>query len=317
MSFSHYGNAYWRPYELEAAKKYLGCEVHHTTSDFHVSRQNTESLGPHIDELKRVESETTGNIINPVKYYNITNNKEDCLKIWDNNNLRVPYTRVINDEYELDGVESFPLIARLNNYATGEHSYYVENLNELHEVYRELWYAKVDKNSNIIISEFIDTKINGFYVSYRVIVAGGEIICYYARLSNNWIAISACFKEEMKDQWIAENIKKKNLINKNEDNIIKAVEVSGLHHVGLDIIPSNNDLYFLELQPFYFSGRNNGIKDTGKPYYNPYKPKEFVDFLIENEKELKNYIPDYYENWLSKENHFDLCYKSLVNYFED
>ena len=50
---------------------------------------------------------------------------------------------------------------------------------------------------------------------------------------------------------------------------------------------------------------------TSPPYWNPYKPQILVDWLINEQKNLQDEIPLYYQNWLDKDNHFDLCYKSL------
>ena len=48
-------------------------------------------------------------------------------------------------------------------------------------------------------------------------------------------------------------------------------------------------------------------------YYNPYD-QFLVNFLQQNEQELSKTLPRYYNNWLDKNNHFDLVYKELKEY---
>ena len=104
------------------------------------------------------------------------------------------------------------------------------------------------------------------------------------------------------------------LIKDNHDEIVRSVHTLGLHHVGIDVIADKNDkIYFLEVQPFYFCGNT---ARTTPPFWNPYKPKELVDWLVNDKKNLYKEIPLYYDNWLNKENHFDMCYRSLKEYFD-
>ena len=138
----------------------------------------------------------------------------------------------------------------------------------------------------------------------------------YARLSDDWLAISAKFTIDIKDQFIEQNKRVCKLIQDNYTEIVRSVQVLGLHHQGIDVIADKNDkLYFLEVQPFYFSGRPRGVPNpTSEPFWNPYKPQELVDWLVNDKKYLYDEIPYYYDNWLNKENHFDNCYRALKEY---
>ena len=99
------------------------------------------------------------------------------------------------------------------------------------------------------------------------------------------------------------------MISNNYDELVRSVNVLGLHHVGIDAIADKDDnLYFLEVQPFYFCGNTNR---TSPPFWNPYKPPELVKWLVDDKEYLSQEMPMYYSNWLNKRNHFNLCYKSL------
>ena len=71
---------------------------------------------------------------------------------------------------------------------------------------------------------------------------------------------------------------------------------------------------FLEVQPTYASGYpQEGYCGYVKPFYNPSDPN-LVKFLVDNKSSLIKEIPMYYNNWLDKQNHFDMVYKELYEY---
>jgi len=94
--------------------------------------------------------------------------------------------------------------------------------------------------------------------------------------------------------------------------IVEAVHSLELNHQGVDAIYDfdNDKLCFLEVQPTYASGYPNGMGSYRPPFYNPYD-KTLVNYLVENEAELIKLFPRYYNNWLDKNNHFNLVYKNL------
>ena len=164
--------------------------------------------------------------------------------------------------------------------------------------------------TKIISVQFIDTSTpEGYNLSYRVIAAGNDVICGYARVSDDWLAITKQFTEDKKEAFVRENKKLEQILSNNNDLIVKAMRLTGHQHVGLDIIPDQQgNIYFLEIQPFYFCGN---ISRTKPPFWNPYKPPELINWLVGDEANLRSEMPTYYDKWLNKHNHFDSCYKSL------
>jgi len=325
MSFTHSGiGSYWRPYELEAAKKHLGEETVFSDAEYFVWRHNTECVSPSVfSQSQQIEEQyklivPNGKIINPMSSYKYTNNKDACFDVWKENKISIPrfFTYKNREEFEKKKFD-YPFLIRLNDGVTGEDTYLIENKEQLEECFPKVEQAYKLKNrinTEKICVEFIDTSIDGGYkTSYRIIVAGNQVIVGYARVSDDWLAITKQFTNEKKPYFVEQNKRLNKIIKDNHDEIVRSVRVLGLHHVGIDAITDkNNKLYFLELQPFYFSGRPyNHPNPTSPPYWNPYKPQELVDWLTKEKNNLSHEIPLYYENWLNKQNHFDLCYKSL------
>tara|TARA_B100000131_G_scaffold320360_1_gene368316 strand:+ start:616 stop:1608 length:993 start_codon:yes stop_codon:yes gene_type:complete len=324
--YAHKINAYWRPYEEDACKKHLGEEVSEHQADYILWRINTE----HIDNIQSFTTHEKNlgerNIINPMSKFNYTNQKELCFSQWEWNGINCP--RVFEfknrDEFERQRFE-FPFLLRLNDRSTGYATYLIRNESELDEGMSKLineYNNNFRSSTKMICVEFIDTKVKDYNVSYRIHVAGNKVVSGYARLSEDWLAISSQFKNPMKESFVEQNKKVQTIIKDNYNQILRSVHTLGLHHQGVDVIVDKNDrLYFLEVQPFYFSGRRNigrgfGVGDTSPPFWNPYKPQNLVDWLVEEENDLRQEIPLYYENWLNKENHFDLCYQGIKEFFD-
>ena len=161
--------------------------------------------------------------------------------------------------------------------------------------------------------EFINTIDNkrNVNVSYRIHVAGNKVISGYARVvsSDNWLAITAgSFKIEFIDNWIYYNLKCQKFMEEREKEIVDAVKALGLNHQGVDLVfdEDRKKLCFLEVQPTYAAGYpKEGYYGYSYPFYNPSDPA-LVKFLLDNKSELEKQIPMYYNNWLDKNNHFNL-----------
>lgn len=325
MSFIHKGvGSYWRPYEFKAAEKHFGSQTESFDAEYFIWRHNTECVNANIFNQSLVIEEKyksltpSGKIINPMSSYKYTNNKDACFDAWKKSNISIPnfFSYENREDFESKRFD-FPFLLRLNDGVTGEDTYLVENESQLEPALLKVESAYVRNkriNTKKICVQFIDTSIEGGYkTSYRIIVAGNNVIVGYARISDDWLAITKQFTNEKKPHFIQQNKRLSKLIKNNHDEIVRSVTTLGLHHVGIDLITDREDnIYFLELQPFYFSGRPMGHPNpTSPPYWNPYKPQILVDWLVNEQKNLQDEIPLYYQNWLDKDNHFDLCYKSL------
>jgi len=325
MSYCAAGiGSYWRPHEKEAVDKYFGNEQPNLEADYFIWRHNTEcvSVG-HYNQSVNIENDflSTGNnkIINPMSSYKYTNNKDSCFEVWEKENVSSPkfFTYENRGEFEEKRID-FPFLLRLNDGVTGEDTYLIESEEDLEEDYPKVDMAYASKqriDTKKICVQFIDTTIaSGYKTSFRLAVAGDSVISGYARISDDWLAITKQFTEDKKQSFVEQNKRVQNLIKDNHDEIVKCVQSLGLHHVGVDMIADSNDkIYFLEVQPFYFCGNTSRTK---APFWNPYKPQELVDWLVNDKKELYKDMSMYYDKWLDKKNHFDDCYSSLRRYFD-
>ena len=325
MSFIALGiGSYWRPHEHDAIKKYFGEQTTNPRADFLFWRHNTEAVSQHgFYQSTGLEQQYKSNggkrIINPMTSYKYTNNKDDCFDAWQKEKISSPKSFVYETREELESKKmDYPFLIRLNDGVTGEDTYLVNSDKELDEAYEKVEQAyrfKKRINTKRICVEFIDTSIErGYKTSFRITVAGDKVVSGYGRVSDDWLAITKQFTEDKKDVFVEQNVRVAKLIKDNHDEIVRSVHALGLHHVGIDVIADKNDkIYFLEVQPFYFCGNT---ARTTPPFWNPYKPKELVDWLVNDKKNLYKEIPLYYDNWLNKENHFDMCYRSLKEYFD-
>jgi glutathione synthase/RimK-type ligase-like ATP-grasp enzyme len=326
LSFSEFNvGAYWRPHEQQAAQRHLGKQVSiDKRFDYFAWRVNTESVNQtilnrcqNIEEQIRLANPEV-KIINSMSSYKFTNNKDECFDEWSLQGISTPKYITYSDKSEIlsSGIR-YPFLLRLNDGVTGEDTFLIRSEKELDEciplVDKAFRYKKRISTKKIAV-EFIDTSIEeGYKVSFRIIVAGNKVVVGYARISDDWLAITKQFTEDKKEHFIKQNKRLQDIINKNHDEIVRSVSVLGLKHVGIDVIADKEDnLYFLEVQPFYFSGNTSR---TTPPFWNPYKPPELVKWLVEDKNNLSKEIPIYYNLWLDKSRHFDLCYKSLSESF--
>lgn len=322
MSFSYYGiGSYWRPFEQESANKFLG---ESNSKEFLLCRHNTECVSnSHIKRSIELEKKfhlnnALGKVINSVSSFDFTNNKEKCFERWRSNSINCPKFFHFKNEEEFRERNNldYPFLIRLNDATTGKFTYLIESQKDLEANLPTLLsdYLKNKRESTTMIAvEFIDTKnSDGFNVSSRIHIAGNKVVSGYSRLSETWWAFTPAFTNRMKPSFVKEQKRLKKIVNDNNEEIVNSIKCLGLDHVGLDIITNERDeIFFLEVQPFYFCGRPlNHPNPTNPPFFNPTKPSELIEWLV-SDKDLPIEMPWYYNNWLNKENHFHLCYKSI------
>jgi len=322
MRYIALGRSYWRPYEKESCDKYFEQAYHVSTSDVLFWRHNTENVTQEeLQKCLEIEQDYTGIVINPMSSFKYTRDKLSCFEKWSEYNIPVPKSFGFNSKDDFYAKHDFdgPFLLRLNDRATGECTYLVDNIDNVNDPLNKLLsdYSKYKNyTTRMMCVQFIDTKVANNNISFRIHVAGNSVVSGYARLSDDWLAISAKFTSNIKDEFVEQNKRVKELIDNNHDDIVNSVKCLNLHHQGVDVIADkHNNLYFLEVQPFYFSGRPPGAPNpTSPPFWNPYKPKELVEWLTKEKDYLSKEMPYYYTNWLDKETHFNNCYKELFNY---
>lgn len=342
-------NLVWRPHERETAKKYFGGVHDVGIYDIHKevpagitairwwldTEETSNQTANHCAEWDELLPAYVPQI-NPFKRFAVEHSKIACFEAWQSLKIRVPnwvkfetMDELVSGMYYAAIVGKYLL--RLDNSVAGYDSWLLEYgpnmhddvkvqdvLNKLNIAQRE--HARTRLGSNKMCVEYIDTS-NDIYnvnVSYRIIVAGNEIITGYARVSSkdDWVAITNKFDESMANTWLTYNKNCHRIMAEHHDEIVNAVQLLGLDHQGIDIIQDGQTgkLYFLEVQPTYdagFVGRGN----YKPPYYSPYNPA-LLEFINDNWALLKREIPLYINNWLNKYIHFDLCYKAIKESFQ-
>jgi len=316
MSFSTIGNnPYWRPGELQACVKNFGENIL-SGGDVLIIRNNTEGITlsqslQYLSEEKRMHPRSF--VVNSMDGFPYTACKLECFGNWKSNSI--PHPKFVEfasrEQIEESGLE-FPYLIRLNNLATGEGTYLIESDADLELCLPKLISDRMSRGGytpRMFAVQFVDTRREGRHISYRIAVAGDKVVSAYARIGDSWLAITAKFKESHKSIWLQENKRIQRIVKDNNDEICRAVSSLGLDHQGVDLIlDSEENLYFIEVQPFYFCGDTNR---TTPPFWNPYKPKELVDWLVNEKNDLYREIPEYYDNWLDKEAHFNIAYEAL------
>jgi glutathione synthase/RimK-type ligase-like ATP-grasp enzyme len=337
----------WRSHEREAAEKNfgviyersLGTGMQNVDPNISVIRWWPNSEGTTIsDHKKMINAQLTWNSNNPeVEHINkptsfkYVSDKISCFEQWQENKIRIPKFFPFEKKEEffgrLEGVGmKVPLLVRINNGVAGQHSFLVRQDTDLEKsVDQVLQWAKAGHliyGTRALATEFIDTthpNYPNFNVSYRIIVAGDNIVTGYARCSykEDWVAVTNKFTPEIMEAWFFHNEILQEILETRETEIVKAVKVLDLNHQGIDIIPKFTEkgveLFFLEVQTTYDAGFI-GAGPYKPPYYNPYNPA-LVSFIQENEKEFKEKLPYYYYNWLDKKTHFEVAYENLTKSF--
>ena len=321
----------WRVFEKECLEKQLGKVVDIALGDLEKTQQIATSghQGSIVfwrlnsDDINRQELNMALKhreilrdfkmINDPVNHLHI-HAKESAFSAWKEAGVKIPEFQVVESKEDI--TLKYPFLIRLNNQVTGRSSYLVRNEKDLDEAWPKLefeYQSSVTKKpfTKKIAVQFIDaSKEEGKYnLSYRVIVAGNKVVTGYARLSpaSDWVAITGKFKASMGDLFIKYQQRCQNMIDKNHDKIVEAVQSIGMKLQGVDIIEDQQgQIYFLECQP----GFSTGYSDWPKPFYNPHQ-RELVDFILKNEKEFIEKCPLYYHNWLDKEKLFNEIFTNL------
>ena len=173
----------------------------------------------------------TKKIINPLPGYLACHEKDRAFVIWKCQGIPCPVSFSFDSKErlfkKLNGWD-FPVLLRLNNRTNGDATYFVEDPKDLNTVYGRLeedFLRFKDRGigTRKLCVQFIDTREYGYYYSYRIIVAGDKILTGYARLSNDWLAITRQFEPAMWEPFLHHQSLCQNFCLLNEDLIVKAV----------------------------------------------------------------------------------------------
>lgn len=332
----------WRVFELECLEKYFGQSLSGRPEDQTIEgiinsgakyvfwKLHTEST----DESLLIKCYSIARYINTIGIKQINDPrawinchaKEKAFEVWKREGIPCPkwFTFVNEGDFFQKNFLSYPMLIRINNSTSGWFSYLVSNEVQLKEAIRALQRDAMnyhhDKIPNtgvgrkMIAVEYIPTtrfeKVN---LSFRIIVAGNHVVTGYARIgpASDWIAITNRFEPWMEDVFVKYQKLCQKFCEENEELIVKAVNVLGLNFQGVDVILDQKDNpYFIEVQPGFSVGYPNRIS-WKPPFYNPTKPEALRQFLINNEKRLKEEIPMYYNLWLDKYAMFNKAFQSL------
>jgi D-alanine-D-alanine ligase-like ATP-grasp enzyme len=341
-------NKNWRIFEKENLEKHFGpvldvngedgvsvlkaFEKHKDTVEYIRWYPDPELLTEKEFKGMLYQNEKIGNIpyiTNSAPGFKYVQSKEETFKKWKEAGVYCPDFFYFEDssnfyvKQEENNIE-YPFLIRLNNSVSGKHTYLIRKEDELKKALENLdkdFSSYTSTNSRIgtkricvklINSVDKERKVNS---SFRIHVAGDKVISGYGRVvdQNDWLAITAGkFKKENIENFVYYNTFCENLMTRFSKEIVEAVHSLELNHQGVDAIYDfdNDKLCFLEVQPTYASGYPNGMGSYRPPFYNPYD-KTLVNYLVENEAELIKLLPIYYNNWLDKNNHFNLVYKNL------
>lgn len=268
--------------------------------------------------------------INDAQHYLRVHDKVETFQVWTKEGIPTPrwFTWEAGSFQDVSqGVPGFapPFLLRLNNGVAGQDSWLVRSwqdlpgaLEDVERCYHAVRASGRGAVTRLLCTKFVSTVRQGLNVSYRIIVAGGQVITGYARVSHpsDWVAVTNKFHAEMADQWLAANRRCQQIMTEHADLLVRAVGALGLNHQGVDVIESVPDgpngqanLYFLEVQTTYDAGFI-GCGPYQPPYYNPYNP-ELVKFLQENRALIEQELPLYTHRWLDKREHFRACYAAL------
>jgi glutathione synthase/RimK-type ligase-like ATP-grasp enzyme len=341
----------WRIHEKEMLEKHFGPVLdvngedgHSVLDAFNKYKDTVTHIRwyPDPEQITKEEylgmirqNELIGNlpfITNSAEGFINVQSKEYAFKKWKEKGINCPDFFVYKDKSDFYIQQekhkmSFPFLIRVNNGVSGRSTYVVRSEKDLDPALSSL-----DKNFQTATPKINTTKLcvklinsakDNVNSSFRIHVAGNRVISGYARVvdGNEWLAITAGkFKPSHIDNFVRYNELCEKIMTHYEDEICRAVHVLNLNHQGVDIIIDNdtNELCFLEVQPTYASGYGPDYpyfqaQPYRPPYWNPYDPF-LVQFLQQNESELSKVLPRYYYNWLDKQNHFDLVYKSIKEY---
>tara|TARA_R100001509_G_C4848423_1_gene209183 strand:- start:34 stop:1059 length:1026 start_codon:yes stop_codon:yes gene_type:complete len=329
----HSPGTQWRVFEKEKLNKHFGTIVDVKAGDFIETskiikdhdlskdcwvywRIDSDSMKSqdYTNILKQRELLEDFSMINDPKNYLYSHAKEVAFGRWASDKIRCPKFEVIESAEDI--VLEYPYLLRLNNEVTGQCSYLIRNEEDLNRCFPllEQDFAKASLAKSFtkkIAVEFIDATVEGgkYNLSYRIIVAGDEVITGYARLSEatDWVAITGKFTESMGPDFIKYQARCQKIMTDKKDLIVASVKSLGLNLQGVDVIENQSgELIFLECQP----GFSTGYSSWPKPFYNPHYP-ELVNFILQNQRDFMIKSPMYYYNWLNKEKLFEEVFKNI------
>jgi hypothetical protein len=328
------GQLSWRSHEYEGAKEAFGeivemsgsappCGCKLVNFRWFPPSENMGLVGYKCMQILR--GNLHGKHINDPWNYLYVHDKVRCFNMWHAAGIPIPNYHTWEPGAFCDRAPT-PVLLRLNNGVAGQDSWLARNEEEFWDYLPAVEDAcRVARQNGrgvetrLLMTRFIDTQHPDYPLnaSYRIIVAGGKVVTGYARVSDpqDWVAVTNKFHSGIADAWLFYNRRCQQIMTEHEALIVKAVEVLGLNHQGVDIIEDGKtgQLYFLEVQTTYDAGFI-GAGPYVPPYYNPYNP-ELVKFLKENDAMIAKELPLYHDAWLDKREHFRRCYKNLAQQF--
>jgi glutathione synthase/RimK-type ligase-like ATP-grasp enzyme len=326
------GQLQWRSHEYEGAKEAFGGIVDGSAPEnmeaqafrWFPPSENMGSVGYLC--MLALRDNRNGHHINDPRNYLYVHDKVRCFDRWYEAGIPIPnYYTWVPGLFQ-HPAPKLPTLLRLNNGVAGQDSWLARNDEEFWKylpIVEDACRAARERGrgveTRLLMTQFIDTQRpeHPLNVSYRIIVAGGKVVTGYARVSDpqDWVAVTNKFHSSIADAWLFYNRRCQQIMTEHEELIVKAVEVLGLNHQGVDIIEDGKtgQLYFLEVQTTYDAGFI-GAGPYAPPYYNPYNP-ELVKFLKENDALIAKELPLYHDVWLDKREHFRRCYANLAKQF--
>ena len=269
------------------------------------------------------------NILNQNPKITIFNNPKKCLILGDkiqtyqtlnniqNNIVKFPKFKRINNEKDFDSVNFYPVIIKRCNTSDSKDDTICQNQKELIDTYRQ----KFNNKTNIMVVEFIQSynPIFKCFHNIKLIVHNNNLIDYYYKPSDYWKINSSNLKSEL-------IVDGQNLVRKFIHNNQSYVNdfLNNLHNsigncvLAIDCIIYEKQLYVCELGLKLNQDTNeitqkfNLNKIYNISYYNFEIYKQYYKFLIENSIYLKKNSIDFKSN----QNTFIKClnyYKNIGN----
>lgn len=322
----------WRVFERDALEQYFGevieCLPEDNLPDADAYFWKLDTEGTDVKEFRdaceKYYPVADRFNINPPTRLVFAQCKDFTFRQWEKDKINCPKHELIPLMGAIDRVVTafrydfkYPYILRLNDCTGGQASHVIQTLHQAQSRFRDLDEMARKKKEGIltrIIAEpFIETLDDKHYVrsSYRIIVAGNEVITGYARLCRppDWVAITSGGKFDigMWGAFLEYQRRCELLITEYKDEIIRAVKSLGLNFQGVDLIRDRQgEIYFLEVQPGFSAGYADPESGFRPPYYNPsFGP------LVNLIKDRYDELPETYKLWLDKKSMFNRCFEAL------
>ncbi|MCQ6254081.1 coenzyme gamma-F420-2:alpha-L-glutamate ligase [Methanocaldococcus sp.] len=174
--------------------------------------------------------------VNSLKTIYLTSDKFKSIKLLAKHKIPTPKTALIRD-YE-DAVKfiekynlSFPVVIKDSFSKCGLRVFIARNFDELKNLTKNaIWEGK-------LIQEFIDFKENGLYKDMRILVVDGEVVGGYRRVSRD-------FRTNL---YLGNYVEELKIDKELEELALKCAELSGAIILGVDILPTKEYYYVIEL----------------------------------------------------------------------